>query len=538
MGAAEGVRVMEPAPSTLSEEFVPIDLPTVLRLTDAQNPEILLARQIVVEATALRQLAAAQFLPSLNAGANYDNHTGALQQSNGNILSLNRAAVYVGAGANAVAAGTVNIPGVFLAGNVADVVYNYLQARQIVQARDFGAVAVRNQAYLEATLAYSELLRAEGQRAIDMQVRRNARELARLTANYAAKGLGRDADADRAATELARREADFQFAEGQVNVASARLCRVLNLDPSIRLHPTDAWVIPIEIVPTPMPLAELVALGITQRPELGERRAIIRQTLLSLENQRILPFSPTVLLGFSAGGFGGGSNLVSPVFGAFGSRSDFDAIGYWTLKNFGVGNLASINVARARNQFANYEWIAVMDRVRAEVASSYARMHARYSQIATLESAVKSAFQGFAADFRLAETGGRGVRPIEVLNSIQLLARSQTEYLDAIVDYNEAQFSTYVAVGQPPPDRLSRPVPTAGVVPPGDRMPTPNDPLIPPAAPPAAPGAPAATASAASRTRDPAATRTTRTSAAHARSSVSLDTPLRAGVSGAMSNAR
>ena len=59
----------------------------------------MIARQRVVEAAALRQLAAAQFLPSLNLGTNYDSHTGNLQQSNGNILSVNRSAVYVGAGA-------------------------------------------------------------------------------------------------------------------------------------------------------------------------------------------------------------------------------------------------------------------------------------------------------------------------------------------------------------------------------------------------------------------------------------------------------
>ena len=80
---------------------------------------MMVARQRVVEAAALRQLAAVQILPSINIGTNYDTHTGNLQQSNGNILSVNRSAVYVGAGTGAVAAGTVSIPGVMLEGNVA-----------------------------------------------------------------------------------------------------------------------------------------------------------------------------------------------------------------------------------------------------------------------------------------------------------------------------------------------------------------------------------------------------------------------------------
>src|SRR5208282_5752751 len=103
--------------------------------------------------------------PSINPGMNYDTHSGNLQQSNGNILSLNRSAVYVGAGANAVAAGTVNIPGVFLGGNTAVVIFNYLESRQLVRQREFDNIAVRNQVFLRVTLAFSELLRAEGRRA-------------------------------------------------------------------------------------------------------------------------------------------------------------------------------------------------------------------------------------------------------------------------------------------------------------------------------------------------------------------------------------
>src|SRR5207237_10367091 len=79
--ADESVSPLVPRPSSL----VTIDLSTALRLAGVQNPAILLARQRVVEAVVQRQLAAAVFLPSLNAGLNYDAHTGPLQQSSGNI---------------------------------------------------------------------------------------------------------------------------------------------------------------------------------------------------------------------------------------------------------------------------------------------------------------------------------------------------------------------------------------------------------------------------------------------------------------------
>src|SRR6185437_12629925 len=247
--------------------------------------------------------------------------------------------------------------------------------------------AIRNQAFLAAATAYSELLRAEGARAVAMQVRDEARIVARLTSAYAQEGRGRKADADRAATELARREADYQAAEGAVLVASARLARVINIDPSIRLHPTDAWVVPSPIVPDPIPVAELIAIGLLQRPELAQRRAAIREAFLALEGAKVLPFSPTVIIGFSAGGFGGGSNLVQPVFGSMSGRTDTDVIAYWTLQNMGVGNVALIKGAKARLGANRFREVAMLNQVRADVATAYARTHARFAQIGTTEAA-------------------------------------------------------------------------------------------------------------------------------------------------------
>ncbi len=454
-------------PTILGAEVRDLDLSTALRLAGVENPELNLARQRVVEAVAIRQLAAAQILPTINHGFNYDSHTGPLQQSNGNILSVNRSAVYVGAGANAVAAGTVNIPGVFLGGNIAEGVFGYLTSRQLVIQRDFASIAVRNQVFLQVGLAYCELTRAEGLRAVSMQARDEAREVARLTTDYALTGQGRTADADRASTELALRENQVLGAEGDILTASAELCRLLNLDPSIRLHPTDAYVVPLPIVPDPQPIQELIALALLRRPELGERRAAVREALLALEGTKALPFSPTLLIGYSAGGFGGGSNLVRPVFGSMSARTDLDVIGYWTLRNLGVGNVALIKGARARAGANEFQAIATLNRVRAEVATAYARTHARFAQIGTSEAAVRASRKGFREDYDLTRAQTTRVLPIELLNNFRLLNLSRRAYLDAIVDYNRAQFELYVALGQPPADALARPVPVAGLAPSG-----------------------------------------------------------------------
>ena len=105
---------------------------------------------------------------------------------------------------------------------------------------------------------------------------------------------------------------------------------------------------------------------------------------------------------------------------------------------------------------ANLQQLAVLNQVRNEVASAYARAQARFAQIAITEEAVKSSQDAFRED--LARIRGLEGLPIEVLNSLRLLARSRAEYLGSIIDFNRAQFELYVALGQPPAAALARPV--------------------------------------------------------------------------------
>lgn len=446
-----------------------IDLPSALRLAGMQNPQILIARQRVLEAVAIRQLAAAQLLPSLNSGMDYDNHNGNLQQSSGNILTVNRNSLYVGAGTAVFAAGTINIPGLYYDFNVSEALFGALMARQVVERRQFESRARENETLRDVAMAYNQLLAAEAFRAVRWRILQETAEMYRLTKVFAEKGQGRAADADRAAAAFHLRRADYIRASGRVLVASTRLAFLLSLPPEVELCPMEQAIIPASIVPDPMPLCELIAIAVMNRPELMANQAGIRQAMLQLHGAKVLPFSPNVIIGLSYGNFGGGSDLVAaplgsstfgrsePRFGNFGYRSDFDAVAYWTLQNMGVGNKALIRLAQVDLKTADLEMMSMMDRVRDEVASAYARVHARFAAIATAEKAVTAIQQSFKADME-AIRGGLGL-PIELLDSLRLLARSREEYLNAIVAYNQAQIEIFVALGNPPADVLARPVP-------------------------------------------------------------------------------
>ena len=332
---------------------------------------------------------------------------------------------------------------------------------------------------LRVYLAYLDLLRGEGRRAVATKNRGEAAELARLTDAYAKAGQGRKADADRAAVELRRRDAELIQSEADTLTASARLCQLLNLDPTTRLKPLDGWVVPAPLVPDPVPLADLLAVALLQRPELAARRSEVREMLYQLSLAKVLPFSPTVILGFSAGGFGGGSDLVStppgvvqtngqtvtgPRFSSLDGRSDCDAAVFLTFRNLGVGNVALVRAADSRVKQTRLRELETLNLVRAQVAESHARVAARFLQIDAAEKAVRSSSDAFDEDLTRIKAGA-GL-PLEVIDSLRLLGRARFEYLDTIIDYNRAQVQLWVAVGRPPADALARPVPAELVPPP------------------------------------------------------------------------
>ncbi len=495
-GQAVAASLPQPAPSILPgpEAINAIDLACVLRLSGVNNPDLLLARQRVAQAAALRFLALSFVLPNFNTGVNYDDHNGPLQQSSGNILTVNRQALYLGLGAGAIAAGTVGIPGLQYTINFADGIFGFLTARYNLRARQADNIAVRNQTFLRVARAYMRLVRAESFRNIAIKNQQEAYRIAYLTGVHAQRGTGRAADANRAASELAMRNEIILEAEREMLVASANLAALLNIPPSVQLHPVDGWVVPTEIVPNKLPLHDLIFIATQQRPELAARRNDILAAVQQLRRQIFLPLSPMILAGYSTGTFGGGSNLVAypggfqgfqgPYFGNFGPRQDVDVIAFWTAQNMGVGNLGRIRVARAERNIAELEFLRELNRVRDEVAVAYARMHASYAQIDIAYQAVVAARKSYDQDLeRIVQTRGL---PIELLNSFHLLADGRIQYLDAVINYDIAQFALYVALGQPPPAKFAHEISSEKdfVDPPGPAKPFPG--CIPPDGSPAA----------------------------------------------------
>jgi outer membrane protein TolC len=440
-----------PAPTVTpppSGEY-PIDLPTSLRLADQVNPTINRARSVVLEALAQQLTARTLLVPSLNAGGNYHGHNGVLQRSSGKILNLSEQSLYVGAGAFTVAAETVRIPGVSILTPLTDAFFEPLVARQRVIASRFNVKATENDILGEVAVLHLELIRhytlLETSRLSEVQ----AYQIVQAIEGFAITGQGRKSDYDRARAEWRYRRADVIDAEQGIGVAAARLAQRLNLDPSVRLNPAGGPIVPLDLVSLDGPPEELIQVALRQRPDLAARTAEIGQAEARVKEEIGRPLLPTLWLGFSGGMFGGGSNLVPPLVGKFAGRTDFDVRLYWTLFNMGLGNVAQIRERQAEVGQAVALRARTINRARDEVMEALAEAKAARNQIGIARQELKSAHEGFHEDLeRSRQNLGR---PIEVINSLNLLARARAHLIDAIVRYDQAQFRLWVALGTPPP---------------------------------------------------------------------------------------
>ena len=454
--------VSSPAIPPAQREY-PVDLTTALRLAEVENPRIAEARQRIGEALAVQQGARALLLPTLNVGTNYHSHTGNLQRSSGRILNLNEKSLYFGGGSGVMAAGTAEVPAVNIFSQLTDVIFEPLAARQRVDEARFSSSATANTILLEVAELHFELLAAEADLRVRHESATQAAEVVRLTRAYAQAQQGREADAERATTELSLIVDEVRQAEEEVAVASARLAHRLHLDQSVRIRPVAPVAETVTIVDPGAPLPSLIQEALRRRPEVGARVAALGAAEIRHNQERYRPLLPTIMVGFSGGAFGGGSNLVGPELAHFAGRTDFDVMAFWTLRNLGLGNLALQKRRYAEVGQAVGERSRVIAEVRGEVGAAYGEVAAARLQVDVTTRQLASAEAGFRED--LERTRNTVGRPIEVVNSLHLLNQARVARIRAVTDYNKAEFRLFVALGSPPPlgESANSPIPPAPV---------------------------------------------------------------------------
>ncbi len=424
-----------------------IDLASALGMAGGNAWTIQLARQKTVEAHAKLQQAEALWLPTLQFGVGWNNHSGRIQATDGNVIEASRDSLFVGGGATL---GTAPVAGgsggpLRLIADLALVDAYFdpkIATRQWSASRASVSVA-KNDALLDAGLAYVDLVQAAGQIADTEAAVAAVKQLLSLTETFAAAGAGAQADVDRAATAKARMEQKLRNAQRLFRSRSVVLARRLRLDPRFELHPADQVVVPLELLSDSSDQEVLIQTALSQRPEVSELGYEIAGLRLEVKKQQVAPWIPLVAVAGSGGSFGGGNG--SEINNQAG-RADVDVQAVWQIDSLGMGVVAKRKRANSRLSQGQTELSDLRDEITAEVISQQENVLNYRMQIEAADESLVMAESSY--DRNLLRIRADEGLPIELLQAIQARASCLEDRTAAVAGYNRSQLYLLYATGQ------------------------------------------------------------------------------------------
>jgi outer membrane protein TolC len=425
-------------PAYGKQETLPIDLPTVLRMVDAKSPIISFALAKVQEAQARVDQANALWLPNLSIGASYLRFDGQTQNQRGEIFSKSRANLF-GSGGPALTLDTT------------DAFYRPLIERRLSAAEQQQSQAVRLSTELDAVLAYIDLVQVYAQIEINADILQKAENMHTAAVNAKAAQLERTAgDVHRAQTEVLIRKTERVELEGRAGAASARLGKLLLLNAGVKLVPAEVRIVPITLIEPKATIDDLVTTAIRNRPDLAANREAIEAAWTRVRREQYGPLLPKIALTNQTGSFGGGLN------GELANFEPRNALGlqiFWELKNFGLGNRGLADERRAMFDQAQLQLIEAQARVTAAIVESAQIASAKYEALELAEKGVKEATELY----RISREGSINLLDaknlfdaLRPLQAIQALNQAKLNYLNAVLEFNRAQYRLYTALGNPP----------------------------------------------------------------------------------------
>lgn len=426
---------------------LPITLTTALTLSGANALDIQIADERVRSATAQLNRAQLLWLPNLNLGVDYFRHDGQIQDIVGSVFTTSRSSVLLGAGPQAVV-------------STADAIFAPLAARQIARATQFDAQTSRNDTTLAVAIAYFNVQQARGEVAGATESLRRSEDLVARTEKLA-PDLAPELEVNRTRTEAARRRQAVELAYERWQLASAELTRLLRLQPGTLVEPAEEPSLAVKLVDPSLPLDELLAIGLTCRPELGSDQAMVQAALMRVKQEKRRPLYPTVAVrgvgsnttGLAGGYFGGG---VNDTLSNFGSRFSVNLQAIWELQNLGFGNRARVREQEAESRRALLELMRTQDLVVAEIVQAQAQAERAEKRLRAAEDGVANAvataeknLQGLGQTKRAGEQLILVFRPQEAVAAVTALDQAYRDYYQAVGDHNRAQFRLYRALGHP-----------------------------------------------------------------------------------------
>jgi outer membrane protein TolC len=408
----------------------PIDLPTTLRLAGANNLDLALIRQALVQAEAQNDAATLGFFPWLSGGFGYTKHSGAIQDVSGNVFDAYKQLHSTAGGVTAQV-------------NLGDAIFQKLATSRLKSAAEYSVDAGRNATILAAASAYFELVSALSNVKIAEEALRISKSYEDQLNRAVGIGMANKSDALRVGVQTQNYEIVLRRARETVRTASAKLATVLHLDPTNPLQPVDQMVPQVTLIPQDAQLDPLVRDAFANRPELKASAETVEAADWQKSQSIYGPLVPSVGAQALYGNIDGGPRGLPSNSG--GTR-DYALMFNWRVGPGGLLDFSRIDLAESKLEQGKINDAKLHDLVAQQVVQAYEGMHSAFDQLSLTRKSVDLAEQSLKLSQGRQEFGVAAV--LEVIQAQKDLTDARANYVRALTQYAEFQYALAQAVGR------------------------------------------------------------------------------------------
>ena len=421
-----------------AQETLPITLEKVLELGGANNLTIKEYQERQNLANANLEKAKEWWVPEIYGGGQIHQLWGAVMNGNGRFfLDANRNNLWLGIGINA-------------SFDFAEGIYGTKAIKRQTEASKYFIQAERNKELLNGINAYYKLLTAQMNYAAYKNLVEQSETIAQQIQIQVDAGLRYQSEILMAQSNKNHLKIEMLNAENEFNMASAELLELLNIDQNVKLVSVDSTLVPLDYSEELFAVSDSLFLN---RPEIKANEIEIE--VLEMKKRTFTKglLLPELNIGLSTSYFGRLNRKVVPMDPiAFPSTNQLygtNAINASLLWKIPLGTLiykGDENQYKSLIRLKEIETEQYKTQISAEIASAKIQLQTRREQIEIAKEALELTTEALNQSIERQKLGT--AKPFEVFQAQQFFLQSQIDYLNAVGDYNKAQFAIKVAKGE------------------------------------------------------------------------------------------
>jgi outer membrane protein TolC len=419
--------------SISAEEGQVLTLGAALKLAGADHADVQLAQEQSLEARARYYQAKQQYFPWITPGLAYRRVDGRVQDTIGNMVTVDKQSYGLG----------LTLAAEIALGNA---IYDSLVTRRRLQAADEQTEVARQQALHQTRQSYFHLVEAQASEEVARQALTLAESYAHQVHDAVTAGVAFSGDASRAQAQAQRRQLQVTQAHVAVQVAAARLAEILRLREGTTLRANTAELQPMIFVDTKIQLADQLAKALLQRPELHVQASLRQAADAAIEQANAGQLIPRIILRGSTGGLGGGPSDQD--WGNFGASSEIGVGVEWRIGPGGLFDGARHDLVASQARQIELQDQYLRERITREVQVSYVEAISTVEQVRLAQTVLNTSEETLRLTRERRQFGVGAV--MEAVTAEEDLTAARLELIHAVTRHNQAQAALLRAVGKAP----------------------------------------------------------------------------------------